>query len=216
MTLWFINTERWYDRCGWPKGKLPKNNNNCKKIVLKNSFPNRFWLWFNDMCGVVGCGSLIRVVCGLWFNDMCGVVVDQPEHWPSSHSHCASPTGCAPGQSTMWRIPKIQKLETSGSRKVCSREGPGGASGSGGAVKLEASIFDSIPEHRQYNIDNILSLFCHYFVTICQYLTASLNIVNIISTIFCHYFVNIWQHPWTVSQIITVFFMRPSVHLYTS
>ena len=36
--------------------------------------------------------------------------------------------------------------ETSGSRNVWSREGPGGASGSGVAVKLEASKLASMPE----------------------------------------------------------------------
>ena len=43
------------------------------------------------------------------------------------------------------------RWETSGSRKVWRREGPGGASGSGGAVKLEASIFESMPEHNPNN-----------------------------------------------------------------
>ena len=44
-----------------------------------------------------------------------------------------------------WICKNWIQCETSGSRKVCSREGPGGASGSGGAVKLEASMFESMP-----------------------------------------------------------------------
>ena len=51
--------------------------------------------------------------------------------------------------------------QTSGSRNVCKKEGPGGASGSGAAVNPETSIFDNIPgEYKTFDtISESLSYF---------------------------------------------------------
>ena len=51
--------------------------------------------------------------------------------------------------------------QTSGSRNVCKKEGPGGASGSGAAVNPETSIFDNIPG--EYKTIDTISERLNYF-----------------------------------------------------